>query len=168
MNIRLILSTLLILSFAMVMHAQKYGYLNSTQLILIHPEVKAADQKLTNYQNDMLAKGDSMVKVLELNYGKYVEEVNSGTLSKLQMQEREAALGQEQEAIRAYEAEIQASLVKKREELYKPILDAIQKAVQAVGKEEGYTFIFDSSTGVILHASETENVFDKVKAKLAL
>jgi outer membrane protein len=168
MNIRLILSTLLILSFAMVMHAQKYGFLNSTQLILIHPEVKAADQKLTNYQNDLLAKGDSMVKVLELNYGKYVEEVNGGTLSKLQMQEREAALGQEQEAIRAYEAEIQTSLVQKREELYKPILDAIQKAVQAVGKEEGYTFIFDSSTGVILHASETENVFDKVKAKLAL
>ncbi|HAQ37242.1 MAG TPA: molecular chaperone Skp, partial [Saprospirales bacterium] len=39
---------------------------------------------------------------------------------------------------------------------------------QAVGKEEGYTFIFDSSTGVILHASETENVFDKVKVKLGL
>lgn len=168
MNIRVILSTVLMLLLVTFVHAQKYGYLNSTQLILIHPDVKAADQKLTNYQNDMLAKGDSMVKVLELNYAKYVEEVNSGTLSKLQMQEREAGLTQEQEAIRAFETEIQQSLLKKREELYQPILNSIQNAVQAVGKEEGYTFIFDSSTGVILHASETENVFDKVKAKLAL
>lgn len=168
MNIRVIFSTVLMLSLVTLMHAQKYGFLNSTQLILIHPDVKAADQKLTNYQNDMLAKGDTMVKALELNYAKYVEEANSGTLSKLQMQEREAALGQEQEAIRAFETEIQQALIKKREELYQPILNSIQQAVQTVGKEEGYTFIFDSSTGVILHASETENVFDKVKAKLGL
>ncbi|HAQ37241.1 MAG TPA: hypothetical protein DCQ58_01930, partial [Saprospirales bacterium] len=71
----------------------------------------------------------------ELNYAKYVEEANGGTLSKLQMQEREAALGQEQEAIRAFETEIQQALIKKREELYQPILNSIQQAVQAVGKE---------------------------------
>jgi len=163
----IICSLFLTFTFTSV-HAQKYGYLNSSQIIMIHPGVKAADQKLVNFQNTLMTKGEGMAKKLEANYNAYVAEANKGTLSQMQMQEQEAALGQEQEAIRQFEIEVQQTIISKREELYKPILDEIQTAVETVGKENGYNMIFDTSTGGILHATDSDNLFEKVKAKLNL
>lgn len=163
-----ILTFLILMLATYSIQAQKFGYLNSSQIILMHPDVKAADQKLTNYQNELVAVGEKMAKKLEQNYNAYVNEANLGTLSQVQMQEKEAALGQEQQAIRQYEVEIQQKMLQRREELYQPILDIIQKAVEEVGKENGYTMIFDSSTGGILHAADSENIFELVKAKLKL
>jgi len=149
-------------------NAQKFAYLNSSQIIMMHPDVKAADQKLVNYQNQLVKKGEDMAKKLEANYNAYVAQVNEGLLSKVQMQEKEAALGAEQDAIRQYEMEMQQLILQKREELYQPILDKIQVAVDEVGREKAYTMIFDSSTGGILHAQEADNIFELVKAKLGL
>ena len=168
MKLYAILFASLFMLASVTLKAQKYAYVNSSQIIMMHPGVKAADQKLMNYQNDLISKGEAMAKKLESNYNAYVTEENSGTLSKMQMQEKETALAQEQEAIQRYEVEIQQKILSKREELYQPILNEIQSAVEAVGKENGYSMIFDTSTGGILHAKESENIFDKVKAKLGL
>jgi outer membrane protein len=147
---------------------QKYGYINSSEIISIHPDVKAADQKLLNFQNNLITKGEEMARKLEANYNAYLEEANQGVLSQLQMQERETALTQEQDAIRQYEVEMQQKILIKREELYQPILDKIQLAVEEVGKENGYSMIFDTSTGGILFAEQTNDILQKVKAKLNL
>jgi len=57
----------------------------------------------------------------------------------------------------------------KRAELLKPILEKIDVAIKAVGKEGGYTMIFDSSgMNVMLYNEGSENVMEKVKAKLNL
>lgn len=168
MRISKILFVFTLSVFAISAFAQKYGYINSSEIIMIHPDVKAADQKLLNFQNGLISKGEDMAKKLETNYNAYVEEANSGVLSQLQMQEKESALAQEQEAIRQYEIQIQQQILSKREELYQPILDKIQKAVEEVGKENGYTMIFDTSTGGILHAEESNDILNMVKAKLNL
>jgi len=168
MKLHKILFAVTLTLFVVSAFAQKYGYVNSSQIIMIHPDVKAADQKLVNYQNELIAAGEGMAKQLESNYNKYVEAANSGTLTQIQMQEMETALGQEQEAIRQYEIEIQQNIRAKREELYQPVLNSIQKAVEAVGEENGYTMIFDTSTGGILHANATDDIVEKVKAKLNL
>ena len=155
-------------AFQLQAQKAKYGYLNSSQIILMHPEIKSADQKLTNFQNELIAKGEKMAKQLETNYTAYVNEANNGALSKLQMQEKEAGLAKEQDAIRQFEIDMQQKMLTKREELYQPILDKIQAAVEAVGKEEGYYMIFDTSSGGILHADPANDLFEKVKAKLNL
>lgn len=163
-----ILFTVILSFITVAVFAQKYGYINSSEIIMIHPDVKAADQKLLNFQNELIEKGQGMAKKLEDNYNAYVEEANSGLLSQIQMQEKETALAEEQQAIQQYEVEIQQKILSKREELYQPILNQIQTAVEEVGKENGYTMIFDTSTGGILHADETNDLINKVKAKLNL
>ncbi len=149
-------------------NAQKFGYINSTELLVKHPDVKGADSKLQAYQKQLLNVGQKMAEEFQKHYQAYVQDANEGKLSKIQMQEKEGALTQEQNKIREYEVEMQQKLAKKREELYKPILDKIQEAINAVGKENGYTFIFDAGTGGILHAQESTNVIDLVKAKLGI
>lgn len=149
-------------------NAQKFGYINSTELLVKHPDVKGADSKLQDYQTQLLSAGQKMADEFQKHYQAYMKQANEGEFSKIQMQEKESSLTQEQNKIREYEVQMQQKLAKKREELYKPILDKIQEAINAVGKENGYTFIFDAGTGGILHAQESTNIIDLVKAKLGI
>ena len=168
MKVRFIILVVLSFIFTININAQKFGYINSTELLMTHPDVKSADSQLQAYQKQLFAKGQQMAQEFQKHYEAYVKDVNSGLLSKIQMQERESALAQEQNKIREYELEMQQKVAKKREELYKPILDKIQNAINEVGKENNYTFIFDAGTGGILHADSSDNVLNLVKAKLGL
>jgi hypothetical protein len=47
-------------------------------------------------------------------------------------------------------------------------LDKINKGIQDVAKEHGYSFIFDSSAGMLLYAEESSDVTALVRAKLGL
>jgi outer membrane protein len=164
-------SLLLIASFvsiSMSSIAQKFGYIDSQQLLLALPNIKQADTQIKTFSDQMMAKGKKMVEAFEVNYNNYVKEVQSETLSPLQMQEKEAALGQEQESIRKYELEIQQKVAQERERLYNPILEQVKTTIEAIGKEESYTMIFDVSTGMLVYAEPDQDLMAKVKARLGI
>jgi len=158
----------LIMTLSFSMSAQKFGYVNSAQLLAELPEVKAADADLETYQKQLMSSGETMVKKLETKYQAYAKEAQEGLLSQVEMAKKEEELGKEQQKIQAYELEVQNKILAKREELYKPILDKVKSALETIGKEQGYTMIFDSSAGTILHANDTENLMSQVKAKLGM
>jgi outer membrane protein len=62
----------------------------------------------------------------------------------------------------------QQQVAAKRESLFKPILDKAETAVKAVGKENGYDYIFDASTGSFIYAKDSHNILPLVKAKLGI
>ncbi len=148
--------------------AQKFGYVNSTQILAEHPDIKNADQQILSYQNDLIAQGQQKVDAFEAKYTAYVTEANGGTLSQIQMQERETALAKEQQEIQQFELEVQQKIGLKREELYAPILDKVRVELENMGKEQGYTFIFDSSAGVLLHADTSEDLTAALKSRLGI
>lgn len=156
----------LCLVFANAITAQKFGHINSQQLLLDSPEVKTADTQLETYQASLLEKGKQMVADFETEYNKYMADVNGNTLSPVERQSREGALSEKQQAIQKYEVEVQQKLGMKREELYQPIIAKINAAIDAVGKEGSYTMIFDTATGALLHAVDSEDLIDQVKARL--
>jgi len=146
--------------------SQKYGYINSAELLIGLSEVKAADTSLETYQKQLMAKGEQMVKALQTKYQTVSAEVQKGTMSQIQIQQKEQELQTEQQKIQTYEVEVQQKLAQKREELYKPILDKVKDVIIAYGKAEGYTMIFDTSTGGLLHANDSDNLLSVIKAKL--
>ena len=70
--------------------------------------------------------------------------------------------------IAKFQQEIQQKLYEKSEALLKPIRDKIQNAIDQVAKENGYSYIFDQSMGILLYADESVDVSAKVKAKLGM
>lgn len=146
--------------------AQKFGHINSQQLLVESPLVKVADKQITEYQNTLVSKGEGMVKKFEGEYAAYAKDREAGILSQIQIQQRESALQASQQSIQKYEQEVQQKLALKREELYKPILDKVKVAIDEMGKSGGYTMIFDTSTNGLLFAMEGEDLLAKVKAKL--
>ncbi len=159
--------TLLILG-ANNLIAQKIGHINSAKLLSELPEVKSANSKLEAFQKQKVAKGEQMAKAFQANYIAAMKEVESGTMSPVKQQEKEAALKSEQEAIQKYEFEVQQALAKKREELLSPIINRVNTAISQVGKDNGYDYIFDSSLGVLIYFKESDDVTSLVKQKLGI
>ena len=62
----------------------------------------------------------------------------------------------------------QESLAKKENEILKPIIDKAKKAINDVAKEKGYDYILDTGLGMVLYASDSEDILPLVKKKLGL
>ena len=62
----------------------------------------------------------------------------------------------------------QKLLEERQEALLKPIVDRAKKAIEEVGKENGYTYIFDSGIGTVLYSQDSDDIMPLVKKKLGL
>lgn len=157
-----------IVCFGGEINAQKFGHINSAALLLEMSEVKEADKILADFQNGLIQEGEVMVEKFKKNYEKYVVDANEGLLSAVQMAQVESELQKENQTIQKFEQEVAQKIAMKKEELYSPILNKVREALEVIGKENGYTMIFDTSTGVLLHAIESEDVTSILKTKLGI
>jgi outer membrane protein len=78
-----------------------------------------------------------------------------------------------QSNIKEFEENAMSSMQKKQGTLLDPLLDKIQKAIDVVAAENGYTYIFNSAstnnTAIILFAkNEEDNISDLVLKKLGI
>ncbi|MCF8237341.1 MAG: OmpH family outer membrane protein [Saprospiraceae bacterium] len=163
---RLLFSMLAVVLTVGFASAQKVGHVHSIQLLSQLPEIAVADSLLAIFQVELQAKGDSMLTALQTNYQAYVKESQSGTLSKIQAQTKEAALQEQQTALQGFEQAGQQLIMAKRQALYDPILNKVDEAIKQVGKEEGYQMIFDSSVQAMVFTNGAEDILSKVLAKL--
>ena len=165
---RLLLTGLAVLLAAGYSSAQKVGHVHSLQLLSQLPEIAVADSLLGLYQIELQAKGDSMLTALQKDYQAYMKESQTGSLSQIQAQAKEAALQEQQTALQGFEQAGQQLILKQRQALYDPILNKVDTAIKEVGKEEGYQMIFDSSVQAMVFTNGAEDIMLKVMAKLGL
>lgn len=164
----LVLTFGLLLGLSLAVSAQKFGYTNSVALLSQLPEVKQADSDLKAFQTQLTKKGQEMVAELQQKAEALQRKQDQGTISPKDYETQGAKLQAEQDSIGKYEQEVYAKMSEKREELFKPILDKVNKAMMDVAKENGYLLVFDTSTQVLLYADETLDVTALVKAKLGI
>lgn len=146
--------------------AQKFGYVNSAEILAELPAMKAAESNLEGLQKQLQKKGQAMVQNFEADYRALQEKAQAGELTPKAQQEEATKLEARQKEIGAFEQQMVADLQKKRAELLEPIYKSVNDAIAAVAKEKGYQFIFDQQ--VLLFGEETADVSTDVKAKLGL
>lgn len=148
--------------------AQKFGYLNSQALLTEIPEVKQADANLQAFQSQLEKKGQMMVQELETKYKDLQKKEASGEISPKALEEEARKLKEQEGELGKYEQEMQKQLMAKRQEILQPILDRVNDIIKQVAKENQFTYIFDSSSGVLLFADEALDVTQLVKTKLGI
>jgi len=148
--------------------APKYGHMNLGNLLELLPDTKKADDQIKAFAGALGVKDDSLGRALQAGAEALQKEYDAGVLTPLQAQQRQAELQKQQEFLQKFEQEANQMVTTKREELLKPILSKVDEAIKAVAKENGYTMIFDTSTGAMLFATETDDVTEMVKKKLEL
>jgi outer membrane protein len=146
--------------------ATKYGHMNLGNLLDELPDTKKANDLLTAFGDKLKMKDDSLTKSFQADVQKL--QVDYPNLPPVQFEQRKAELQKRQEAIQAFEADAEKQVSARRDELLRPILTRINDAIQAVAKENGYMMIFDTSTGSMLFAADTDDVTALVKKKLGL
>jgi len=148
------------------MLAQKVAYINSGILMQDLPEIKVADSNLQAFQTQLQKKGDQMVSALQAKYQDLGKKQQSGDISPKDLETQSAALKAEEATIQEFEQDMNKQISEKRQSLYQPILDRLNNLINEVAKDKGYSFVFDSSTGVLLYADEAYDLTAAVKEKL--
>ena len=78
-----------------------------------------------------------------------------------EIQDMEARISQFQE-------NAQQELTAKEQEVLEPLYKRAQEAVDAVAQEKGYSYVIDSSSGMLLFKKDSDDIMAAVKAKLGL
>ena len=148
--------------------AQKFGHINSADIIPLMSEYKNAQTELEELQKQYREE----LNYMETEYNKKVEvyDKNRETFSDEIRQRREQELIESQQKMQQYYQDCQMNLEQKSSELMNGINTKLQKAIQSVGEEGAYICVFDISGGLIPFVSSTltTDVTEAVKAKLGI
>lgn len=165
-KIILTLSILLSLAFANTVTAQKLGHVDSQELFETMPEVKQLRTELTNkskqYENQLqtlYTQYQTLVTDLQSNGQNYTQMV-------LEQKYKDAAALEDK--ITKIETAAQQELAQYEAAKLKPIEDKAFAAIQRVAKANGFTYIFDSSLGVLIVKPATDDITNLVKAELGI
>lgn len=145
----------------------KIAHVNTNEIMNDMPDRAKAEKNLETYYNELQEQ-------LKTMYGEYQNKLqdyqaNAETMSNLVKQSKEKELVDLESRITAFQANAEDAFDAKRAELLQPLLEKIQNAINAVGKEKGYTYIFDTATGATVYiGADAVDVTKDVKAKLGI
>jgi len=145
---------------------QKLGHIDSNELLKLMPGRDSAEIKFKNYPSTLETQLKGMQNELETKYQTYL--ANEANYTDLIKQTQQKELQDIQARIEAFQASAQDDLEKKQNELLKPIIDKAKAAIEKVGKDNQYTYIFDAGIGVLLYSDPTEDILPMVKVELNL
>jgi len=167
---RFLAITALVLFAASAGYSQtmKFGHVNGNELVQALPEFDSARVKLENTQNEL--QNTLEIMTVQLNNMNDAYTKDSKNWTEIVRQTKEQEMIDLNKRIEAFQTKAQTDLQEKQLALFKPIQEKVDKAVKEVGKENGFVYIFDVGSGVLLYFDETKstNIMSLVKAKLGL
>lgn len=159
----------LVVAFALIttsVFAQKFGYVDSNELMLNMPERKKAEADLQAYAQQlqqqlqaMSAEFEAKVADYQQKESSYIESVKKAKLKEITDLETR---------IKEFQMTAQDDLKNKEEELLKPMVEKIKKTIADFAKENKYSYIFDSAAGTLLYMPESDNLGPQIKKKLGI
>jgi len=145
----------------------KLGHVNTQELIATMPQSDTAQQKMQQAMKQLETELERMQVEFNNKYEDYVTNMES--YSDLIRQSKETELQEMNQRIQQFQANAEQDLQQQRQKLFKPILDKANKAISEVAEENGFTYIFDSGSGVLLFTSDnSKDIMPMVKEKLGL
>ena len=145
----------------------KFGHIDSNELVAAMPEREKAKSDLQAYANQLEDQLSEMQKELETKYNAYLQQ--EGTLNDVVKETKQKDLQDLQSRIQEFQVNAQEMYKKKEADLLQPIYDRANDAIQQVGKENGFTYIFDVGVGAVVYFSpDSQDILPLVKAKLGI
>ena len=145
--------------------AGKIGHINFQEVMLAMPERSAAEQDLQAFAQEYETQLNSMKEDYQAKVT-YINDNGQG-LPEAILQTKVNEIQQLEQNIIQLEQQAQIDLSQREAELIQPMVEKVNAAVEEVAKAEGFTYIIDSSAGVLLYSGGTD-VGQQVKAKLGI
>ena len=153
------------LGFGANAQGQKIGYVDSQVIIDMMPEGAKIQQDLQTYYGELQAELQAMANEYQNKMRDY--EANAATMSNILRQSKEKEIMDLQGRIQEFQANAEGDFAEKQEELSKPMLDKIKKAIDDVVKDKGLAYVFEK-TMILSIGDSAIDITSDVKAKLKL
>jgi outer membrane protein len=153
-------------SFSAPALAQKTGYVNLNDLLLLMPERKKAESDIQDYAKQL----DGQMKTMSTEYENKVADYQSkeALMTEPVKLDKQKELADLEDRIKAFQQTAQESLQKKQNELLEPMIKKAKKSIEDVAKENGYKQVLDTSSGFVLYSDPADDIMPLVKKKLGL
>lgn len=145
----------------------RLGYVDSDRILDSFDDYRDARQKLQEEERTYISRAQAMENVVK----QMAEELDQQSLMLSQdaKQERISKLREKQTELENYRREIWGEggkLYSRNLELSRPVLDKINTAIEKVGRDESYDFVFDAASANIVYALPEHDLTDKVLEQL--
>lgn len=147
----------------------KFGHFDSGAFLQSLPEAQTIQKTL----NDEQSKMENQLVALQEDFNKQVQKYQqeSKTMTPEQARAKEEELSELSQRIYAFRTSALEDLQKKQQELVAPLLQKVKSAVQQVGANNGFTYIFEreGSAGLVVFAgAKSVDVAPLVKQQLGI
>jgi len=144
----------------------KLGHLDFATLYSQMPGLDSVKTIFDEYNKSIQDQNAVMQAELENKFQEYQASV--GTMSDIIRATKEAEINDLKSRLDGFQQSASADLQNKEAELTAPLIESAQKAVEEVAKENGYTYIFNSTEGLLLYSDPADDIMDLVKTKLGI
>lgn len=160
---RLLLIAVVVLGAGFASAQSKIAHLNSTEIMEAMPSYKDAVAKLQQFEQDGYTELQTMKADFDKAVQVYSQKVQSGSLSPVLDQIEQEKLAKKEQDLMARQQSLQNEMQTYSQELNKPILEKVEKAVKTVSDRKGYDYVFDVTTLMIANGPDiTKEVIEEI------
>ncbi|MEI8085163.1 MAG: OmpH family outer membrane protein [Paludibacter sp.] len=164
---KIALLMLFALPISLMAQEGKLGHINSQEVLSLMPERVVIEKTISDLQSQWEKE---LVKMREEYYAKIKEfQDKQATMPESIKTARQSEIAEIEQRITTFNQTASADLQKKQQELFTPVVEKVKKAINEVGTENNYLYIFDLSTqGIIYQSPKSNDISALVKKKLGL
>jgi outer membrane protein len=164
-KIILIATTLLMTS---VVTAQKFGHINTQQILITLPDYQQANIDLENFAKEKMAEFEQYRKLYEEKEKTYLEKeakhkANPDSYPADLLKQDYKKIMESAQKLEELQYEMEGEIQERENILLNAIISKIKTTCEQIAKEKGYLYIFDTSS--VLYAGG-DDLNETVKAKL--
>lgn len=151
--------------------AQKIGYADVDYIFSQMPDSKQIDTDLKSLQTQLKNQIDAKYQEFQKKLNEYNQALQAGTMPDAVRNNTERELQQLQANIEKLQQDAQTNLQTKQTQLMQPVYKKVGDAINAVAKENGYTYILSQQIGgidVVLYGDDNLDISDLVLKKLGV
>jgi len=145
----------------------KFGHINTQEVIQAMPEIAGIQRTIAELESEY---ENVLMQMQEEFFTKFREfQERQATMPESIREMRQSELADLEQRIHAFRQTAHDGLRRRQMELFAPVIERVRNAIEAVGTEHGFTYIFDLTTESIVFQSPTaNNVTPLVKARLGI
>ena len=134
------------------LYAQKFGRINSQEIVMAMPETKEMQTNLETFGKELNENIETINVEFNNKLQEYQKTANTLTDAVREMKAKE--LEDLQRRSQEFQQMAQRDYAKKQEELLQPIIEKAKAAIDKIAAAGGYLFVFDTSAGSLAYFDE--------------
>lgn len=154
-------------SASAVAQTPKFGHFDTEAFMQLMPETKEVEKTMDAEQGKVETQLAVLMEEFKKMYQDYQQKAPS--MSEKDRIAKEEELQERQQRVMTFRQTAMQDLQKKNQELFQPIALKVRKAIQEVGAQEGYVYIFEEKSPLIVHTGiQSEDITPLMKKKLGI